>query len=116
MAEKQTLPARLSSMTAAQVFSGDLESVEAVLSEIETAARSIVPDVTTRKGRENIASVAAKVARSKTLLDGMGKDLVAGWKQQAAAVDAQRRTIRERLDALKAEVRQTADRLRAARG
>ncbi|MCF7991100.1 MAG: hypothetical protein K9M02_11715 [Thiohalocapsa sp.] len=104
MKEQQTLPARLTGLTAADVFDGP-ETLEQVLAEIEAAARSIVPDVTTQKGRKSIASVAAKVARSKTFLDGLGKDLVSDWKKRAAAVDAERRKLRERLDDLKDEVR-----------
>lgn len=82
-------------------------AIDPILSEIAAKARAVLPnvDVTTAKGRKEIASVAYKVAQSKTLLDGLGKDLVAGWKAQATAVDVERRRVREFLDALKDEVR-----------
>jgi len=79
--------------------------VDPLLAEIASKARSHCADVSTAKGRKEIASIAHKVARSKTLLDGMGKDLVAEWKAKASAVDEERRKIRTFLDELKDEVR-----------
>src|SRR5258708_3289999 len=52
-----------------------------------------------------MASLASKVARSKTALNEMGKNLVSELKAKTGAIDSERRTIRERLDALKDEVR-----------
>lgn len=76
-----------------------------LLASIAREARSHGADISTDRGRKAIASVAYKVAQSKTLLDDMGKGLVAGWKEQSARVDAERRKAREFLDALKDEVR-----------
>ena len=76
-----------------------------LLSEIEREARSVIPDITTTKGRSEIASMAAKIARSKTYLDGLGKELTAELKAQTGAVDKERKAMRDRLDALKEEVR-----------
>lgn len=92
------------SLVPAQIFA-NTNDLDAVLDEIAAKARAHQPDISTVKGRKEIASVANKVARSKTLLDEMGKALVAGWKKQSAAVDAERRRLRENLDSLKAEVR-----------
>ena len=79
---------------------------EDLIHKIEVEARSVLPDVTTPKGRKAIASNASRVARSKTYLDGLGKELVSGLKIQVKAVDEERRNMRCRLDTLKAEVRQ----------
>ncbi|MCK3725044.1 hypothetical protein MZO47_09460 [Escherichia coli] len=49
--------------------------------------------------------MAHKVARSKTYIDNAGKDLVAELKALPKQIDESRRVIRERLDALKDEVR-----------
>jgi septal ring factor EnvC (AmiA/AmiB activator) len=101
MSEQQLLP--LKNPTPADLFSpGGLSDL---LARIEAQARAIVPDTSTAKGRKEIASVAAKVARSKTYIDGLGKDFVAGLKAQAAVVDAERKAARDRLDKLKDEVR-----------
>ncbi|HCC4816616.1 TPA: hypothetical protein M5M69_005037, partial [Citrobacter freundii] len=56
-------------------------------------------------GRDAIASMAHKVARSKTYIDNAGKDLVAELKALPKQIDESRRIARERLDALKDEVR-----------
>ncbi|MCP5020047.1 MAG: cell envelope biogenesis protein TolA, partial [Ketobacter sp.] len=69
-------------------------------------ARSIVPDLETATGRRNIASLARKVSSSKVALDDLGIGLVAGWKAKASLVDAERKIIRDRLDALRVEIRQ----------
>lgn len=79
--------------------------VDDVLERIAKAARAEKPDVSTRQGRKDIASLALKVAKSKTHLDDMGKDMAADWKAQASRVDAERRKVRDFLDALKEEVR-----------
>ncbi|HBR6427324.1 TPA: hypothetical protein L9106_001669 [Klebsiella pneumoniae] len=76
-----------------------------LIEAIEKEARSLVPDVTTKKGRDAIASMAHKVARSKTYIDNAGKDLVAELKALPKQIDESRRVVRERLDALKDEVR-----------
>ena len=81
------------------------EGVEAMLADIRKQAASLVPDVTTAKGRKEIASVAYAVAKTKTYLDGLGKDLTAQYKAIPARIDANRKLIRDTLDALKDEVR-----------
>ena len=81
------------------------EQLDPLIAAIESEARSLVPDVTTKKGRDAIASMAHKVARSKTYIDNAGKDLVAELKALPKQIDESRRLVRERLDALKDEVR-----------
>ncbi|WP_313355050.1 hypothetical protein [Kosakonia cowanii] len=81
------------------------EQLDPIIEQIEKEARSLVPDVSTRKGRDAIASMAHKVARSKTYIDNAGKDLVAELKALPKQIDESRRVVRERLDALKDEVR-----------
>lgn len=81
------------------------EQLDPLIAAIESEARSLVPDVTTKKGRDAIASMAHKVARSKTYIDNAGKDLVAELKALPKQIDESRRLVRDRLDALKDEVR-----------
>jgi colicin import membrane protein len=66
---------------------------------------AFVPDVTTRKGREAIASIAYTVARSKTALDNRGKELVAELKEIPKLIDAERKRMRDTLDTWQEEVR-----------
>lgn len=76
-----------------------------LLDEIEKQAESIVTDVTTEKGRKEIASMAYRIARSKTTLDNEGKRLKEEAQKTVNTVDAERKKIRDRLDALKEKVR-----------
>lgn len=79
------------------------------------------PDVSTIKGRSEIASLAYKVTRTKTAIDAAGKKLNEDARAKINAVDASRRKIREELDALAEEVRrplteyEEAERARAAK-
>lgn len=76
------------------------------LKEIETEVMAVVPDLSTAKGRKEIASLAFKVAKSKVVLDNLGKDLVSEWKTKASKVDESRKYARDFLDSLKDRVRQ----------
>lgn len=92
--EKATVPALFSS-----------GGCDQVLRRIQEEAEKFVPDLTTEPGRKAIGSFAHKIARSKTYLDGLGKDLVADIKQQVKVVDAERKKVRDELDTLKEKVR-----------
>ncbi len=89
---------------ALQVYSAE-NGLDPYLQKIRAEIDSFVPDVSTRKGREAIASIAYKVARSKTALDGVGKDLVAELKEVPKKIDAERKRMRDLLDSWQAEVR-----------
>ncbi|WP_272688519.1 MULTISPECIES: cell envelope biogenesis protein TolA [Providencia] len=91
--------------TALEVFKSS-DSVEDIIRKVEQEVNSFIPDVSTAKGRKQIASLAYKVAQSKTYLDGLGKDLVAELKEIPKLIDANRRTVRERFDTLRDKVRQ----------
>lgn len=86
------------------LFNSDTE-VSEILRKIEESASSIVCDVNTAKGRKEIASIASKVAKSKTYIDGLGKDLVSDIKETAKKIDNRRKFIRDSLDSLKETVR-----------
>ena len=76
-----------------------------ILEKIAHEARSVKFDMTTEEGRKDIASLALKVAKSKTLLDGMGKKLTADWIEKTKAVNLERNKLKLFLDNLKTEVR-----------
>lgn len=82
------------------------DQIEDILQKVEREVMSFVPDVTTARGRKEIASLAYKVAQTKTYLDGLGKDLVAELKEIPKLIDANRKTVRDRLDELKEKARQ----------
>lgn len=64
-----------------------------------------VPDLSTESGRKKTASLAYKVARTKTAIDDAGKKLNEEARARINAVDESRREIRQQLDALKDDVR-----------
>ena len=90
-------------VSAAEIYANN--GMDPLLGKIKEHVLSFVPDVTTKKGRGEIASMAYKVAQTKTLLDNLGKDLTADWKAKAKVVDEERKRMREELDALKDQVR-----------
>ena len=90
-------------MSPAELFSGD--SIEKILVEIKEEVLSFVPDTTTEKGKKEIKSIANKVARSKTFLDGTGKQLADELNAQLKPINSIRKNVRDTLDELKAEVR-----------
>ncbi|ENR4036571.1 hypothetical protein ACEVMN_005470 [Pseudomonas aeruginosa] len=90
--------------TALQVYSA-ANGLDPFLAKIREEIDGFVPDVSTRKGRDAIASIAYKVARSKTALDNVGKELVAELKEVPKKIDAERKRMRDLLDSWQAEVR-----------
>ena len=90
--------------TALAVFSAP-QGLEPYLAKIKAELDAFVPDVSTKKGRDAIASMAYKVAKGKTALDNIGKDLVAELKDVPKKIDAERKRMRDLLDLWKDEVR-----------
>jgi len=90
--------------TALEVFT-QTNGLDSYIRQIEDEVNSFVPDTSTAKSRAEIASKAAKVARIKTQIDGIGKELVDRLKEQPKLVDAERKRMRDKLDALKDQVR-----------
>lgn len=87
-----------------QVFTTE-KGLDPLLSKVQEEINSFVPDVTTKKGRDAIASIAYKVSQTKSYLDNTGKKLVDDLKKQPKAVDAERKRMRELLDKWRDEVR-----------
>ena len=77
---------------------------DALFERIAEQARSVVPDVTTKKGRDAIGSLAAKVSSSKKLAEKYALDLVADQKAQIKIVDQDRIQFCKKMDALRAEI------------
>lgn len=64
-----------------------------------------VPDLKTRKGRERIASLAAKVSKSKTAVEKPGRDYLRRLKEMPKVVEAELRDFVTKMDALRDETR-----------
>jgi hypothetical protein len=85
------------------------EQFDALLGRIREEVAAHKPDLTTRKGRDAIKSLAYKVTRTKTALDDAGKELNAAKRAEIDAVDAVRREVRAKLDDLAAQARKPLD-------
>lgn len=71
---------------------------------IAQEVRSHVPDVSTKKGRDAIGSLALKISKSKTLIEKCGKELVAEQKAQIKLIDDDRIAIVKKFDQLRDEI------------
>jgi len=91
-------------LTAAEAFATP-DSLTALIQGIRAEVITEAPDLSTAASRKRIASLAYKVSQSKTALDDLGKQLVSEWKTKSAAVDKERKRVRDELDALRDEVR-----------
>lgn len=87
--------------------------LDPLIASIAQHVRAHTPDVSTAKGRAEIASLAFKVSKTKAYLDDLGKNLVAGLKELPKKIDANRLAMRTQLDALRDEARAPLDRWEA---
>ena len=92
--------------TDVRAFFVENKNLDSILAEIETLATNFEPDVSTAKGRKLIGSQAYSVARTKTFIDGLGKELVDAEKEIPKRIDATRKRVRDFCDELQARVRQ----------
>lgn len=89
---------------ALQLFTAD-KGLDPVLQNVRKIIDEFEPDVSTKKGRDAVASLAYSIAKSKTYLDGIGKQLVDDLKKKPKLVDAERKRVRDTLEAWKDEAR-----------
>lgn len=82
------------------VFTQD-NGLDEIIKQVEMEVATFEHDLSTGAGRKRTASLANQVARTKTYLDGLGKELVSDWKNKAKVVDANRKAMRDSLDELK---------------
>lgn len=93
----------LDKLTPAAIFAPG--GVNDILEKIAREVRSQATDISTKAGRDAVASLAYKVARSKTALDKMGKELGETHYKSWKAITAERSRIEKELDDLRDEVR-----------
>lgn len=95
----------IAAMTPVALFSPGV--VETLIERVKREARAEAAklDISTPKGRAAIASLALKVAKTKTYMDEAGKTLTDEHRKAAEVIHAERRTIIAELVALKDEVR-----------
>jgi len=85
------------------------ELITPLLEKIEHVATQEVFDASTDKGRKAIASMAYRVAQSKTYIESHGKELAAELKELPKLVDSNRKYAKDFLDALRDRIRKPLD-------
>lgn len=88
-----------------EIFVAD--EITAVLEQCRQLKESFVyPDLTTKAGQDAVKSFAFRFTKFKTKVDDIGKDYVALLKDEPKRIDAERKRLRDTLDAMAAEIRQ----------
>lgn len=87
-----------------------LDQVRAKVDEF----KKVLPDLKTRKGRDAYASMAHSIAKSKTALEAVGKEISAKQKEIPKLIDAERKRVWDTLEAWQKEVRKPLDDWQAA--
>lgn len=111
MTEQTTLPVPIEEITEAKAIElgPKLYSVagalDAYFEHIRTEATSEVPDLTTQKGRDRIASLSAQVSRSKKVIEKPGRAYLKHLKESVKPVETHMRKFVDDCDKLRDEVR-----------
>lgn len=88
-----------------QQFFSDGENLQKVADRIETLARGLVADVSTKEGISQIKTAARQIASVKKKVDDLGKTVVAELKALPKIIDKNRADFRERMERLQEEIR-----------
>ena len=86
-------------------FFKDGTNLDGLYNVVESKARALVADVTTKEGVSQIKSTARQIASIKKRVDDLGKDIVAELKDLPKQIDANRKKWREDMEALQDEIR-----------
>lgn len=88
-----------------QQFFADGENLQKVADRIETLARGLVADVSTKEGVSQIKTAARQIASVKKKVDDLGKAVVAELKALPKVIDKNRADFRDRMESLQEEIR-----------
>lgn len=105
MSESNQITVIIKPENALAVFTNQIEKLDPILLAIEKEARALVPDVSTKDGRDAIRSNAMKVAKSKSAIEKAGKALADNQKKIPKLIDAARKHSKQFLDDLQVDVR-----------
>lgn len=101
-----TLPATIENITlenAPQIYKQD--GLKPFLEHIKEQVSGEVPDLSTKKGRDRIASLAAQVSRSKTAVEKPGREYLKHLKELPKQIEAELREFVNSCDELRDEIR-----------
>lgn len=88
--------------------------LSAYVDNARAAVAGEVPDLTTRKGRERIASLAAMVSKSKVAVEKPGRDYLKQLKAKVKPIEEELRTFVTEMDALRDQIRRPLTEYEAA--
>lgn len=83
--------------------------LENLFNSLKSQSDGVVFDMSDKKSRDECASLAYKISRSKTAVDDYGKELVADIKAKVKVIDNKRKQWRDACDALRDEIRAPLD-------
>ena len=81
------------------------DGLKPFLQAVKEEVSSQVPDLSTAKGRDRIASLAAKVSKSKVAVEKPGREYLKRLKEQPKVVEAELKAFVDAMDALRDETR-----------
>ncbi len=104
-APPSTALALIETITAVELFKPG--ALDPILERIEKEAleQAASLEISTEVNRKALASLAYKIARSKTYIDDCGKDLTEDMRKSVNAINAERARAREKMESLKDRVR-----------
>jgi hypothetical protein len=108
MTELATVPPKETALAVYSTANGLDPWLEQIRGEVDKFL-SVLPDLTTKKGRDLYASMAYKIAKSKNALDDAGKKLSAEQKEVPKKIDAERKRVWDKLELWQKEVRKPLD-------
>lgn len=80
--------------------------LDPLIEHVASQVAGFVGDISTKKGRDEIASVAHKVAKSRTAIEKIGLEVASRAKEIPKLIDAERKRVKEALQAIQDNVRQ----------
>lgn len=102
-AEQQTALTVFEAMTPAEIYAAG--AADPLIDRIEKEVAGRKFDISVEEDRKACASLAFKLAKTKTALDAMGKKLTEEWRQKTSMVNTERTRIVGRLQTLQDSVR-----------
>lgn len=111
--ELATVPPKETALAVYSAANGLDPWLEQIRAEVDKFLQ-VLPDLTTKKGRDRYASMAHTIAKSKTALDAVGKELSAQQKEVPKRIDAERKRVWDTLELWQKEVRKPLDDWQAA--
>lgn len=104
--ENQLVPTN--TVNAIEVFSVE-NGLDPFIEQVKAALKGEEFDATTEAGRKKIGSYARKIGASKVALEKMALKLTEDWRDKTSKVNAEKKRMSEKMDAIRDELRKPLD-------